>query len=255
MKQITMLFLLLFSIAWSFDTAKAQSRVNVCRADLYFLANRVRTKVVLVRDTLVFVDETDPYASFSIDRNNVLRLNEQWPLFTIQTRRPVWYRSRESMQFDFEFAGGNYSNFIPGNCESIAAWLYSATRPRKTTHVTPTKVYWATLRRGLSRDIDGKLEILDRKIAFIPNRSAEYLYRWDLVNLSTIERKSPYKLEITTSRDNKYKFELQNKDIGPSEVIAIRERIAKQRLILNRNRYRDRNKYGYGYGNKPRYKF
>ena len=230
MKHLTILFLLLFSIAWSFDTAKAQTRVNVCQADLYYMANRVRTKVVLVRDTLVFVDEADPNASFSIDRANILRMNDRSRLFTIHTRRPVWYRSRESMQFDFEFVGGNSSYFVPGNCESIAAWLYNASRIRRTTRRTPTKTFWATLKRGFSRDIDGKLEILDRVIAFKANRDAEYTYRWDLRSINNFERKSPYVLQITTSNDDKFKFELQNRAISPDEVNAIRDRITKLRV-------------------------
>src|SRR5215470_7501240 len=82
----------------SVRSANAQTRVNVCQADLYFLSNRVKVKVVLVRDTLVIVDEDDPNASFSIDRTNILRLNDKSRVFTIHTRRPIWYRSRESMQ-------------------------------------------------------------------------------------------------------------------------------------------------------------
>jgi hypothetical protein len=227
-----MLFLLLFSIALSFDTAKAQTRVNVCQADLYFLANRVRTKVVLVRDTLVFVDEAGSNASFSIDRTNILRLNEQSRVITIHTRRPVWYRSRESRQFDFEFVGGNSFYLLPGNgnCDSIAAWLYNASRPRRTTRTIPPKVFWATLKRGFSRDIDGKLEILEKVIAFKANREAEYTYRWDLRAINNIERKAPYVLQITTSNDDKFKFELQNRAISPNEVYVIRDRIARLRL-------------------------
>ena len=108
-KHITILFFLLLSIVLFPGAADAQTRVEVCHADLYFLASRVRTKVVLVRDTLVFVDDSDPNASFTIDRSNVLKLNEQGRIFTVQTRRPVWYRGRESRQFDFEFAGGSSS--------------------------------------------------------------------------------------------------------------------------------------------------
>jgi hypothetical protein len=239
-----MLFLLLFSFALRFDTAKAQTRVNVCQADLYFLANRIRTKVVLVRDTLVFVDEAGSNASVSIDRTNILRLNEQSRVITIHTRRPVWYRSKESMQFDFEFVGGNDFYLLPGtgNCDSIARWLYNASRHRRTTRTIPPKIFWATLKRGFSRDIDGKLEILERVIAFKANRDAEYTHRWDLRSISNIERKSPYVLEITTSNDDKFKFELQNKAISPDEVYAIRDRIA--RLRLGRNYTSGARRYG-----------
>jgi hypothetical protein len=230
MKRITVLFLPLFTIAFSFDTAKAQTQVNVCQADLFNLANRVRVKVVLVRDTLVIVDEMDPNSSFSIARTNILRLNHQSRVITIHTRRPVWYRSRESMQFDLEFVGGDAYYLLPGNCESIVAWLYNAPRARGTTRRPPPKTFWATLKRGFSRDIDGKLEILDRVIAFKANRDSEYTYRWDLRAINNFERKAPYVLEITTSNDDKFKFELQNRAISPDEVNAIRDRIAKLRL-------------------------
>ena len=234
--QLMMLFLLPFSIALSFDTAEAQTNVNVCQADLYYLASRIRGKFVLIRNSLVFVDESDPNSSFSIDRTNILRLNDQSRVISIYTRRPVWYRLRESMQFDFEFAGGNAFYLLPGNCEPIAAWLRNASRARRTAHRTiQPKAYWATLKRNFSRDIDGKLEIFEKVIAFKANKEAEYSYRWDLRAINNFERKAPYVLEITTSNDDKFKFELQNKAISPEEVNAIRDRIAK--LRLGRYRY------------------
>jgi len=230
MKRLAVLFPVLFSVAASFDSAYAQTPVKVCQGDLYFLGSRVRVKTVLVRDTLVFVDEDNPDESFSIDRTNVLRLNDQSRIFTIHTRRPVRYRSRESMQFDFQLSGGNLVNLPPGNCDSTAAWLRNASRSRITTRAPQPRAFWAKLRRGLSRDIEGKLEILEKTIAFKPNREAEYLYRWDLREINHIKRKAPYVLEITTSNDDKYTFELQNRAISPDEVYAIRNRIAKLRL-------------------------
>jgi len=211
-------------------SANAQTRVNVCQADLYFLSNRVKVKVVLVRDTLVVVDEDDPSASFSIDKTNILRLNDQSRVLTIHTRRPVWYRSKESMQFDFELYGGNYVNFAPGNCESMAAWLRNASRIQRIPRAPQPKIFWAKLKRGFGRDIEGRLEILDRAIAFKANKDAGYLYRWDLREINNFERKAPYALEFTTSNDDKFKFELQNRAISPDEVNAIRDRITKLRL-------------------------
>ena len=211
-------------------SAKAQTPVNVCQADLYFLSSRVRVKVVLVRDTLVVVDEDDPNASFSIDKTNILRLNDQSRIFTIHTRRPIWYRSRESMQFDFELYGRNYVNFAPGNCGSMAAWLRNASRTQRTTRPPQPKIFWAKLKRGFGRDIDGRLEILERVIAFKANQEAGYLYRWDLREINNFERKAPYSLEFTTSHDDKFKFELQHRAISPDEVNAIRDRIARLRL-------------------------
>jgi hypothetical protein len=230
MKCLAALFPLLFSVAASFDSANAQTPVKVCQGDLYFLGSRVRVKTVLVRDTLVIVDEDSPNESFSIDRTNILRLNDQSRILTIHTRRPVRYRSRESMQFDFQLSGGNQVNLLPGNCDSMAAWLRNASRSRITTRAPQPRTFWAKLRRGLSRDIEGKLEILEKTIAFKPNREAEYLYRWNLREINHIKRKAPYVLEITTSNDDTYTFELQNRAISPGEVYAIRDRIAKLRL-------------------------
>jgi hypothetical protein len=224
------LFPLLFSVAASFDSANAQTPVKVCQGDLYFLGGRVRVKTVLVRDTLVFVDDDNPNESFSIDRTNILRSNYQSPVFTIHTRRPVTYRSRESMQFDFQPFGGNNVGLLSGNCVSMAAWLRNPPRIRITPRAPQRRTFWAKLRRSLSRDIEGKLEILERTIAFTPDREAERQYRWDLREINHIKRKAPFVLEITTSNDDTYTFELQNRAISPDEVHAIRDRIAKLRL-------------------------
>jgi hypothetical protein len=230
MKRLAALFPLLFSVAASFDSANAQTPVKVCQGDLFFLGGRVRVKTVLVRDTLVIVDEDNPNESFSIDRTNILRLNDQSPVFTIHTRRPVRYRSRESMQFDFQPSGVNNVGLLPGNCVSMAAWLRNPPRIRTTPRAPQRRTFWAKLRRSLSRDIDGKLEILERTIAFTPDREAERQYRWDLREINHIKRRAPFVLEITTSDDDTYTFELQNRAISPDEVNAIRDRIAKLRL-------------------------
>src|SRR5262245_29812951 len=87
MKRLAALFSLLFSVAASFDSANAQTPVKICQGELYFLGSRVRVKTVLVRDTLVIVDEDNPNESFSIDRTNILRLNDQSNIFTIHTRQ------------------------------------------------------------------------------------------------------------------------------------------------------------------------
>jgi hypothetical protein len=232
MKRLAALFPLLFSVDTSFDLANAQTPVKVCQGDLYFLGSRVRVKTVLVRDTLVFVDEDNLNESFSIDRTNILRLNFQSRVFTIHTRRPVRYRSRESMQFDFQLSGGNLVNLTPGHCDSMAAWLSKAPRRRVTppTRAPQPRTFQAKLRRSLGRDIEGKLEILEKTIAFKPNREAEYLYRWDLREINHIKRKAPYVLEIITSNDDTYTFELQNRAISHVEIYAIRDRMAKLRL-------------------------
>src|SRR4030095_4910833 len=233
MKRLAVLFPLLLSVAASFDSAYAQTPVKVCLGDLYFLGSRVRVKTVLVRDTLVIVDDDNPNESFSIDRTNILRLNDQSPILTIHTRRPVRYRSRESMQFDFQISGGNQLNLPPGNCDSMATWLRNASRRQITARAPQPRTFWAKLRRGLSPEIEAQLEILENTIAFKPNREAEYLYRWDLRKINHIKRKAPYVLEITTSNDDTYTFELQNRAISPDEVHAIRDRIAKLRLGRN----------------------
>jgi hypothetical protein len=133
------------------------------------------------------------------------------------------------MQFDFQLYGGNQVNLPPGSCDSMAAWLRNAPRSRITTRAPQPRTFWVKLRRSLSRDIEGKLEILERTIAFKPNKEAEYLYRWDLREINHIKRRAPYVLEITTSNDDTYTFELQNRAISPNEVYAIRDRIAKLR--------------------------
>src|SRR5262245_21823894 len=230
MKCLAALFPLLFSVAAAFASANAQTPVKVCQGDLYFLGGRVRVKTVLVRDTLVFVDDDNPNESFSIDRTNILRSNDQPPIFTIHTRRPVTYRSRESMQFDFQPSGRNNAGLLSGNCASMAAWLSNPPRIRITPRAPRPRTFLAKLRRSLWRDVEGKLEVLERTIAFTPNREAERQYRWDLREINHIKRKAPFVLEITTSNDDTYTFELPNRTTSPNEVYGIRDRIAKLRL-------------------------
>ena len=226
MKHLAMLTLLLLSIALRFDLANAQTPVNVCRSELFVTANRAQGKLVRVGETLVFIDDYMD-ASFSIDKNNINGWSQQEGVFSIYTRRLVRFRSIQERHFAFRL--------ISGNCDSIASWLRRIPLTQGTSRLpVRPKTYWARLKRRMGRDIDGKLEILEKTIAFKPNRGAEYLHRWDLRDIEIIERKAPYVLEITPSESDKYRFELQDKGISSEEVNAIRDRISKQRLGVDR---------------------
>src|SRR5262245_51293694 len=116
MKRLAMLLVILFSSTLFVVTVNAQSRVEVCQAELYHPYRASRGKIVKVGNALVFVDDLNMRSSFAIDRSYIRRSVDQEGLYAVSM--PFWRDNRY----------GNYSRFdfrlISGDCDRIAQWLY-----------------------------------------------------------------------------------------------------------------------------------
>src|SRR5574341_358627 len=80
MKHLSILFLILLSVALCFNSAQAQTAPNVCQAQLFFAEINMQGKIITSGNALVFVDEQPRgflgprpvrnSEAFSIDKSN-----------------------------------------------------------------------------------------------------------------------------------------------------------------------------------------
>ncbi|HEX4945357.1 MAG TPA: hypothetical protein VFZ34_01675, partial [Blastocatellia bacterium] len=109
------LILLLFMLALG---ASAQTPVKVQKAELSIPFGVVKGRLIAVGQTLVFVDEETPDASFAIEKASIRNLTEQDGVITIDTSSPIKDRSGERTRLALRL--------IEGNGAMLAAWYKDA---------------------------------------------------------------------------------------------------------------------------------
>jgi hypothetical protein len=232
--------------------ASAQAPIKVYRTELSVPFGVAKGRVVLAGDMLVFVDEDDSNASFSIEKLNVKNWNEADGVVTVNTVKPVRDRSGERTLFPFRFSDGNSAG--------VAAWLReapqggmagvaiaakapdTAAKPADAAGGQPAavaaatkpeeqkKIYSARQKRFPVGSTDGKLVITDKMVAFESLGDVKRSRQWELKDIKEIKQTGPYVLIVTPFSGDKYTMELQGDSIPPGEFKALTDRIAAARV-------------------------
>lgn len=222
-------------------TVVAQTPVKVQRAELSIPFGVVKGKLIAVNETLVFLDEETPDASFAIEKASIKNMTEQDGVITIDTSKPIKDRSGERTRLAMRLTDGNGA--------SLAAWYKEAasgaSTAKSTTETAPirtaaatapapadmtgTKVYQARQRRFPVGSTDGKLVISDTEIAFESLNDIKRSQRWSYSDIKEIKQTSTYLIEIAPFRGDKYKLELQGEGISSAQFKALTDRIAAAR--------------------------
>ena len=227
----------------------AQAPVKVQRAELSIPFGVVKGRIIAVGDTLVFVDEETPDASFSILKSTILNFSELDGVITIDTNRPIKDRSGERTKLAFRLSEGTGAGlaawFKDSASMAMTATAKSAsdTSEMKTTSTTTTttsgmssdpsvaKVYQARQKRFPVGSTDGKLVISDKEIAFESLNDIKRSQRWSYQDIKEIKQESTYLIEIVPFRGDKYKLELQGEGISSAQFKALTDRIASARTV------------------------
>jgi hypothetical protein len=225
MKHLAGFLLVLLSATSLFNVAHAQTPVIVCHVELSDSFTHRGGKVVRVGNTLVFVDDADVRASFAIDHANIKNHHEQAGVFSIYTGRPVMYRARDRMHFEFRWGAGN--------CESIAQWLRSRGRNREAARgvnrAAAVRKYPVIHRRRWATDFSGVLTISEKKIEFECPANDCRPIRWGLRDIRDIRQQSPFELLIFPYNDDKYTFEFQSQPLERAVFNALVSRVIMAR--------------------------
>lgn len=242
MKSYTRVHPILWSLVLVLGlSVTAQTPVKVQRAELSIPFGVVKGKLIAVGDTLVFLDDETPDASFAIEKASIRNMTEQDGVITIDTSKPIKDRSGERTRLAMRLTDGNGA--------SLAAWYKDATNgastakastetaPIKTAGATApapadmsgSKVYQARQRRFPVGSTDGKLVINETEIAFESLNDIKRSQRWSYRDIKEVKQTSSYMIEIVPFRGDKYKLELQGESMSSAQFKALEDRIAAAR--------------------------
>ncbi len=243
--KVTQLFSITLMVLVIGAAALAQAPVKVQKAELSIPFGVVKGKLIAVGNTLVFVDEETPDASFSIEKATIRNFSEQDGVITIDTNRPIKDRSGERNKLAFRLSEGNGAGLAAWfkDPASIVAAVKSNSDSSDTKTVTTTtssssgmssdtavaKVYQARQKRFPVGSTDGKLVISDKEIAFESLNDIKRSQRWSYQDIKEIKQESAYIIEIAPFRGDKYKLELQGEGMSSAQFKALTDRIAASR--------------------------
>ena len=240
MRTFPVVFSLLCVLVFSLVIG-AQTPVKVQKAELSIPFGVVKGRLIAVGDTLVFLDEETPDASFSIDRTSIKSLTEQDSVITIDTNRPIKDRSGERTRLALRLIEGNGAALIawqkdPASSTSVVksadagtVRTAGATAPASSADMNGSKVYQARQTRFPFGTTDGKLVISETEIAFEGLNDIKRSQRWSYQDIKEIKQSSAYIIEIVPFRGDKYKLELQGEGMNTAQFKALENRIAAAR--------------------------
>jgi len=228
MKHLAVLLSALFLVTLLFSPVKAQSSVDACEIELSEPFSVVKGKVVRVGNTLVFVDD-DLGRSVTVDRSNIKRFSPQKDVSSIDLYRPVIYRERDRLHFEFRVVTPS------ANCEAIRQWLRNGTStpggggrrtpPRKPQ--APVTKYPVVHIRDMARDFSGTLIVSEKTIEFECSQDSGRSRRWALKDVRKVEQRTPYLLMVFPCATDKYTFEFPAKGMDPTVFRPLRNRISQ----------------------------
>lgn len=232
------LFALVLTLGLS---AFAQIPVKIQKAELSIPFGVVKGKLIAVGETMVFLDEENPDASFAIEKASIKGWSEQDGVITIDTNKPIKDRSGERSRLAFRL--------VEGNGMALAAWYKTSANGMSATATSPetkaagvtapapgaadmsgTKVYQATQKRFPIGSTDGKLIISENEIAFESLNDIKRSQRWSYRDIKEMKQVSTYVIEIEPFRGDKYKLELQGEGMSSAQFKALTDRIASARV-------------------------
>lgn len=221
--------------------AYAQTPVKVQKAELSISFGVVKGKLIAAGETMIFLDEENPDASFAIEKASIKNWNEQDGVITIDTNKPIKDRSGERNRLAFRLVEGNGMQLAawyktPASTATVAAG--SDTKPLGVTAPAPasgsadlsgTKVYQATQKRFPFGSTDGKLVISETEIAFESLNDIKRSQRWSYRDIKEMKQTSTYIIEVTPFRGDSYKLELQGEGLSTAQFKILTDRVAAAR--------------------------
>lgn len=216
--------------------AVAQTPVKVQKADLSINFGVAKGRLITAGETLVFLDEETPEASFALDKSNIKGWNEQEGVITLDTGKPVKDRSGERTRFAFRL--------VEGTGAALAAWYKEAARPTEGAPSTAStasagsttgdaagqKIYQARKKNFPFGTSDGRLIIAEKMVAFEAANDRSRSRQWELKDIKNIKQTGPYVLEITPFTGDEYKLELLGDGMSPAEYKTLSDRLVAARM-------------------------
>ncbi len=204
----------------------AQSEVQVQKAQLAVPFGTASGTVVLAKDVLVFLDDTNPDASFAIRRSAIESSSADGDMFQVQTSEPVQAGEGKRSQFSFRMSPGS-------NPQVLADWAHAEGRSTPPTSTATANAGASTTymvrHDHLVGGCEGRLIIGQDKITFESVSDVGHSRQWQLSDIQEIKHKNPYELKVVPFAGDTYDFDLEGKKMDTKDYQALVDRIAEMR--------------------------
>lgn len=212
----------LFSLTVMFGiTAQAQTSLKVVEAELSLDFDKAQGKLMMVGDKIIFVDDEKPEFSFAIDRDNIVGIDKDNSVLSIQTKNTVNSRGDEKMRFVFRLKDGSAEDFVSSaNIKTV-----SATRIPQTGSAS-TMVYEAEHGHRLYGSCKGRLIVGSDRISYESTDDRDHSRQWLFTDIKKLKRESPYKLSIKPLSGDGYTLEILGQGIDITDFKKIEDNLA-----------------------------
>lgn len=201
---------------------EAQSDIHVQSAELSVPFGVQEGSVVLVDDRLIFVDATEPSASFAIAKSNVATVDQDGEVVTIAVRRPGGNGRRElSMRLS--------------EPDAVVSW-HARTRSASATASAQRDVeatgavasYQAQHDHRLGTCL-GQLIIMENRLAFESISEVNDSRQWAFDDIREVRQDGIYKLSITPFIGNSYNLQLVGRGMDSAQYRNLVDKITGAR--------------------------
>jgi hypothetical protein len=156
-------------------------------------------KLVASGNSLIFIDDQNPAASFVVSRENIQDISLQDGIVVMQLRQPLRQLAGQPNTLTFRLLGGN-------SPEPLLSWA-------KTPIIGQAPVYSYNAKVDGS---SGRFIIAPDRLAYESVTNYDMSRQWAYSDIKEIKKESPYKLRITPFHGDPYTIELIGTPIDPA---------------------------------------
>ena len=210
-------------------SALAQGELNVYRGSLV-AAQAVTGRVAVLPDSIVFIDDEKPEASFFATRAMISAITPDAESVTIQLNKEVKDRAGSTTRIIIRLTAASEATAIQRWYAAAPAAAAKGGKPgMAAASTTPaTLTFRAQKKKMLRGKTDGKLIIDDARIIFESTDVASDSRRWELKEIKELKNKNPYELEIKPFRGETYELQLTDA-MDQAQFREIVDRVTKSR--------------------------
>jgi uncharacterized protein YfiM (DUF2279 family) len=205
----------------------AQNQMQVFRGSLV-AAESVTGRVLLLPDTLVFLDEEKPEASFFAHRAAIQTVNADNDSATFQLTREVKDRAGATTRLIFRLSSSAEAAALQNWFASSAA--ANAGPAGGVSTDVQVLTFSAQRKKRMRGNTHGKLIVDDQRLMFESTDNALDSRRWDLRDIKELKQRNPYELEVRPFRGERYTLMLSGAGMDNAQYKEIVDRVTKSRI-------------------------
>jgi hypothetical protein len=206
----------------------AQTEVQVLPSQLAVAFGGISGKVVLYTDAAIFVDDSQPAASFALLRANIKSLDAAENNVTVMTLKPVRDREGERSRLAFRLADA-------AAAATFQKWHAADTSPSASKDAPPQSQiemqYDARHKKRFYGSNRGRLIVTAEKIIYESIDDISRSRQWRYNEIKQLKRDNPYSIRIEPFTGDDYEFELLGKPLDNADFQKLIGRITSARAI------------------------